>query len=125
MTHDVLDDALDRLQGTGAEVKGGGDPNHGPMAAEALVALGRADAVVKWTDRYRQALGPMPPTTAPIADENWREALGVINRLGDWAAFFRAKLAAGPWPAVFSEWVGRLVSGTVSAGSHGLIRTAH
>src|SRR5262245_2888789 len=121
----ALDEALERLRGTGGEVKGGGDPNHGPMAAEALVALGRADAVVNWTDRYRQVLGAMPAATAPIAGENWREALGVISRLGDWVAFFRAKLAEGPWPAVFAEWVGRLVRGTVSAGSHGLIRTAH
>jgi hypothetical protein len=121
----AIDEALERLRGTGAEVKGGGDPNHGPMAAEALAALGRDDAVVKWTNRYCQALGAMPAGTTPIADENWREALGVIGRIGDWAAFFRAKLAEAPWPAVFAQWVDRLVRGTVSAGSHGLIRTAH
>ena len=67
----------------------------------------------------------MPPATAPLADENWREALGVIGRIGDWAAFFRGKLAEASWLAVVAEWSDRLVRGTVSAGSHGLIRTAH
>ncbi|WP_455287494.1 hypothetical protein [Cupriavidus necator] len=36
----TFDEALERLRGTGSEIAGGGAPNHGPMAAEALVALG-------------------------------------------------------------------------------------
>jgi hypothetical protein len=47
----ALDEALERLRGLGAEMVGGGDPNHGPMAAEAMVALGRDDVVVAWADR--------------------------------------------------------------------------
>jgi hypothetical protein len=35
------------------------------------------------------------------------------------------QLAEAPWPAVFAEWIGRLVPATPSAGTHGLIRTAH
>jgi hypothetical protein len=35
-----MDETLERLRGTGTEVIGGGDPNHGPMAADALVASG-------------------------------------------------------------------------------------
>ena len=40
---DALDEALERLARKGPEY-GGGLSNHGPMAAEALVALGRARA---------------------------------------------------------------------------------
>src|SRR5215467_6378180 len=36
---DAFDEALERLRGTGTEVAGGIAPNHGPMGAEALVAL--------------------------------------------------------------------------------------
>jgi len=37
----------ERLRGTGSEVAGGPAPNHGPMAAEALAALGCDDVVVR------------------------------------------------------------------------------
>jgi hypothetical protein len=43
----VLDDALEGLRHTGPEAADGA-PNHGPMAAEALVALGCDDAVPQW-----------------------------------------------------------------------------
>src|SRR5215813_9545330 len=61
-----LDEALERLRGTSTEVAAGGDPNHGPMAAEALVVLGRDDIVRNWVDRYRQRLDVMPGPTSPI-----------------------------------------------------------
>lgn len=120
-----IDEALERLRGTGPEVSGGGNPNHGPMAAEALVALGRKEAVLKWVDRYKQKLGPMPEASSPVTNETWREALGASERIGDWAAYFRAELVEIPWQVVFTEWVPRLIPGTIAAGTHGLIRTAH
>jgi Questin oxidase-like len=120
-----FDEALERLRGTGSEVAGGVAPNHGPMAAEALVALGRDDVVVSWADRYRRRLDAMPPSRSPITAEGWAEALGAIDRFSDWVAFFRAQLAEAPWRAVFTEWIGRLLPATPSAGAHGLIRTAH
>src|SRR5262249_43259153 len=123
--NDSFDEALERLRGTGTEVAGGIAPNHGPMGAEALVALGRDDAVVAWTDRYRRNLDLMPASNAPITKETWREGLGVIERIGDWVVFFRAQLAEDPWRSVFTEWIGRLLPATPSAGAHGLIRTAH
>src|SRR5215471_20695192 len=97
-----LDEALERLQGTSTEVSGGGDPNHGPMAAEALVALGRDDVVVNWADRYRRKLDVMPAATLPIAVNTWREALGQIGQIGDWSVFFRAQLVDAPWRTVFA-----------------------
>ena len=124
MSH-AFDEALERLRGTGTELAGRGAPNHGPMAAEALTALGRNDVVVKWVDRYCQKLAAMPASRSPVTIETWSEALGAIDRVGDWAAFFRTQLAEAPWPAVFTEWIGRLLPATPAAGAHGLLRTAH
>src|SRR5262245_3917821 len=121
----TFDEALERLRGTGPEVAGGGAPNHGPMAAEALTALGRDDVVVGWADRYRRHLDAMPAATSPVTVETWREALGAIERIGDWAAFFRTQLAEAPWSAVFEQWIGRLLPAIPSAGAHGLLRAAH
>jgi len=125
MMSSAFDEALERLRGTGSEVAGGVAPNHGPMAAEALVALGCDDLVVAWADRYRRQLDVMPPPRLPVTKSNWVQALGAIDRLPDWAAFFRAQLAEAPWRVVFREWIDHLLPATASAGAHGLIRTAH
>src|SRR5215471_10410024 len=121
----ALDEALARLRGTGSEVAGSVAPNHGPMAAEALVALGCDDVVVAWADRYRRQLDAMPPPRSPVTAQNWEQALGATDRFGDWVAFFRAQLTEASWRVVFAEWIGRLLPATPSAGAHGLIRTAH
>jgi hypothetical protein len=125
MNNRTIDAGLERLRGTGSEVAGGGAPNHGPMAAEALVAMGCDDVVVGWADRYRRQLDAIPAPHAPVTAENWERALGAIDRFGDWVAFFRAQLEEASWQVVFREWIGRLLPATPSAGSHGLIRTAH
>src|SRR5262249_8893368 len=121
----TFDEALERLRGTGSEVAGGVAPNHGPMAAEALVALRRHDVVVAWADRCRRKLDAMPPPSSPVTAGDWAQALGANDRFGDWVGFFRAQLAEAPWRVVFREWIGRLLPATPSAGAHGLIRTAH
>jgi len=123
--NDTFDEALQLLRGTGSEVAGGVAPNHGPMAAEALVALGRDDIVVAWADRYRRKLNAMPPSKSPITTTDWAQRLGAIDRFADWVAFFRTQLSEATWQPVFREWIGRLVPATPSAGAHGLIRTAH
>src|SRR5215831_3590079 len=123
--NDNFDEALELIRGTGSEVAGGVAPNHGPMAAEALVVLGRDDIVVAWADRYRRKLNAMPPSRSPITTKDWAEALGVIDRFADWVAFFRTQLSEASWQPVFREWIGRLLPATPSAGAHGLIRTAH
>src|SRR5499425_3120173 len=123
--NNTFDEALQLLRGTGSEVAGGVAPNHGPMAAEALVVLGRDDTVVAWAERYRRKLNAMPSSRSPITTEDWAEALGVIDRFPDWVTFFRTQLIETPWRAVFREWIGRLLPATPSAGAHGLIRTAH
>src|SRR5215468_9313005 len=121
----AFDEALECLRRTGSEVAGGVAPNHGPMAAEALVALGRDDDVVAWARRYRRKLEAMPSPSTPISAEGWPQVLGATDRFGDWVAFFRAQMAEAPWRVVFEEWITRLLPATPSAGGHGLIRTAH
>ena len=64
MSGSILDDALERFRRTGPEAAHGA-PNHGPMTAEALIALGRPGEVTGWVDDYRRELGPMPQP--PIA----------------------------------------------------------
>ena len=124
MTNSVLDDALERLRGMGPEAVHGA-PNHGPMAAEALVALGCLDEVPRWVDDYRRELGPMPQARSPVTEYTWQEALGAIHRIGDWQTFFLAQLAEAPWQTVFGQWMPRLIPGLMAGGTHGLIRTAH
>src|SRR4030095_3915303 len=118
----VRDDALERLRGTGPEALHGA-PNHGPTAAEALVALGRPEEVPAWTDDYRRELGPIPQARSPVTENTWQGALGAIDRIGDWQTFFQAQLAKAPWRTVFVQWMDRLIPGLMAGGTHGLIRT--
>lgn len=121
---DVLDEGLHRLAGTGPEF-GGGLSNHGPMAAEALVRLGRADAVGPWLDSYLRRLDAAPRPRARITDADWREALGDLGRSADWEAYFREQFAEAPWREVLGTWWTRLAPGLAAGATHGIIRTSH
>ncbi|MGP0029861.1 MAG: questin oxidase family protein [Acidimicrobiales bacterium] len=126
MDSDPLDDALTIFAGTAPEFGAHGLSNHGPMAAEALVRLGRVDAVGDWAAAYAERLRPAPlPSDKPMADEDWPRALGDAARFPDWLAVFETEMADQPAAAVIREWVPRLVPGAVGAATHGLIRTAH
>src|SRR3984957_19933842 len=120
----VLDEGLSRLAVTGPEFRGGLS-NHGPMAAEALVRLGRADAVEHWLDGYLGKLEEPPRRTARITDETWRDALGKLNRVADWEAYLRAQLAEEPWRDVLARWWPRLLPAAAAAATHGIIRASH
>jgi len=122
--NDVLDEGLDRLAATGPEFRGGLS-NHGPMAAEALVRLGRAEAVGHWLDRYLKRLDDAPEPTDRVTDENWPDALGSLRRVADWEAYLRAELAEEPWRDVLARWWPRLLPGVAAAATHGVIRTSH
>ncbi|HEY3882254.1 MAG TPA: hypothetical protein VGM12_26995 [Trebonia sp.] len=122
--NEVLDEGLGRLAGTGPEFRGGLS-NHGPMAAEALVRLGRPGAVEPWLDGYLGKLDQAPRPAARVTDENWREALGQLNRVADWEAYLRAQLTAEPWRQVLARWWDRLLPGAAAAATHGVIRTSH
>ncbi len=120
----TIDEALEMLARTGPEF-GPGLSNHGPMAAEALLVLDRADAVIPWVERYRRRLQPEPQARNPISRREWREALGDIGRVADWVAFFERELAQGPWREAVARWAPRLAPGLAAAATHGVIRTGH
>ncbi len=120
----AMDEALAMLAGSGPEY-GGGLSNHGPMAAEALCALARPDAVTRWVERYRSRLDARPRATQPISQAQWRAALGQYRRVGDWSEFFTARLDAAPWREVLGVWSARLAPGISAAAFHGVLRTAH
>ncbi len=119
-----FDEALELLKGTGPEFQDGKYSNHGPMAAEALARLGRAEAIVPWVERYRRGLDVHPRASRRI-DPDYREALGDLSRFGDWVEFFDRELAADDWRTVLDRWVERLAPGVAAAATHGVIRTAH
>jgi hypothetical protein len=122
VTDDVLDEAYVRLAATAPEYRRGLS-NHGPMAAEALVQLGRADAVHGWLDRYLEQLDPAPmrrprpPAEPPM--------LGRADAFVDWQARFTADLAERDWLPVIGEWLAVLMPGLSAAAAHGWLRVAH
>jgi hypothetical protein len=70
---DTIDDPLEILHFTGPEF-GGGPSNHGPTAAEAMVAMKRPDAVISWVESYKSRLKDRPEGRSPISRQDWREA---------------------------------------------------
>jgi len=121
---EAMEEALGLLAKTGPEYAGR-LANHGPMAAEALVVLGRPDAVVPWVEAYRRRLYEHPSGGHPIDAKAWRDALGHGDRVGDWIVFFERQVEERPWKDVLAEWVPRLAPGVIAAAFHGVIRTAH
>ena len=126
--YDVMDEAYSIFARTGPEF-GGGLSNHGPMAAEAIAAMGRPDAVVGWVSRYAKRLEAHPSASSRISERDsandWRAALGKERRVADWIAFFDESLKEGPWRIVLDKWVARLAPGIAAAAFHGVLRTAH
>lgn len=121
---DALDEALEMLSRSGFEYHGG-LANHGPMAAEALVELGRPAAVRHWVEGYRRNLQERGSPRERLAPRDWRDALGDFRRAPDWGQMFERELTEGPWPSVLDRWTERLAPGLVGAATHGLIRTGH
>ena len=70
---ETMDEVLDILKDTGPEWNGT-LANHGPMAAEAIVTLGRGESAVPWVQEYKSRLEVHPGTTSPIRRQDWREA---------------------------------------------------
>ncbi|GAA4917446.1 questin oxidase family protein [Streptomyces coeruleoprunus] len=128
---DALNDALERMDDLGYERGKGVDvANHGPMGAEALALMGRADDVAGWVRRYRRALEHHEPPGArfaldPADEASWRPALGRFDRAGDWERLFARELSDAPWRDVLARWWPRLLPGLFAGLTHGLIRTAH
>lgn len=122
-TPDALDDAYLRLHRTGPEFDGWLS-NHGPMAAEAMVRHGLADAVSPWLEQYMRRLEGFPRGFGPIG-QDWQSALGDPRRVADWTGYFRGQLAERPWREVLNQWWPRLLPGVAAAATHGVIRVGH
>jgi hypothetical protein len=123
MSH-VIDQALDILKDTGPEY-GNGFSSHGPMAAEALLALGRDDVIIPWVQKYRKRLPNYPESRHIIDQERCHEAMGDIRRFADWTLFFEKELRKEPWRSALNKWAPRLMQGMIGAAFHGIIRTGH
>jgi hypothetical protein len=118
-----LDRALDRMHGCHPEYAGGLS-SHGPMAAEALEALGHPERIAGFVDRYAAALEPFA-LAAPLADSERAAALGDAGRVGGWIAAFRGDLQRGDPFEVVRAALPQLASGWAAAAFHGPLRVAH
>ncbi len=120
----MLDEAYERLHAKGPEFDGWLS-NHGPMAVDALLRLGRGSDVHRWVVSYERRLEPMPGARWVITADEWRDPLGDPSRLGDWLAFLTRQVHEEPWQQVLVRWWPRLLPGAVASSTHGLIRTGH
>ena len=120
----TIDEMLDLLSASGPE-QANGNANHGPMAAEALFTVDRAEAVLPWVEEYKSRLADPPQAISPIIHSDWRESLGDSSLLGDWIAFFDRELQDADWKDVLGKWVPELAPAIMSAATHGLLRTSH
>ena len=121
---DELDQALDLLRETGPEF-GAGYSNHGPMATEALVALGRGEEVVPWVLSYRTNLEDLPTSRQRLRDVGHQEALGRYDLFPEWLDLIGGQVTYLGWRTVVARWIPTLAGGLSGAAMHGLIRTAH
>ena len=86
-----LDRSLDALHETDPEYENGLS-NHGPMAAEALEALGHTERIEPFVDGYIDRLVPLE-AGAPLGDAEQIGALGDVATRARWIATFIALLA--------------------------------
>lgn len=121
---DNIDVALEILKNTGPEF-GQGFSNHGPMAAEAMITMNRPDGVQHWTELYKKRLHDHPKPKDAVNEQNWQEALGKHDRVGDWSVYFRRQLKDDSWQNAIDKWVPILAPGMMAGGTHGIIRTGH
>lgn len=122
--YSVMDHALEFLAPYGPDLRNG-LTSHAPMVAEALAALGRADAVMPWLENYRKGLLPRPVFRSSISSADWRAALGKEQRVADWNVFFENTLNDTPWNEVLALWTERLAPGFCASAMHGIIRVGH
>ncbi|MFD3722703.1 questin oxidase family protein [Streptomyces sp. NPDC058674] len=123
-TTGILDEALQRLHGSGPE-RLGRLTNHAPMAVEALATHGQASSVHRWLDLYARKLEEFPSGVEPVTANNWRLALGDSRRAADWIGYFGREIAERPWRDVLTEWWPRLLPGMYGGSTHPVIRVGH
>jgi hypothetical protein len=119
---DPLDAALSRLHATDPEFRRG-LTNHGPMAAEALEALGHPECIEGFVDGYLPRLEAMG-AVEPLAGD-WRDALGQPGARARLIATFDRRLRNEEPAAVLADTLPVLAPGFVAAAFHGPLRVAH
>jgi hypothetical protein len=122
-TSTALDEAFERLGAAGFELPNG-FINHGPMACEALAAVGCDEAIDGWARRFANVGGRAVDPVTPI-DFEWQDALGAYQRLPEWIGYFERSIAEFGWPTVVEVWVPRLMPSLAIALFHAAIRAAH
>jgi hypothetical protein len=122
-TTPALDEAFERMAAASFELPNG-FVNHGAMACEALAMLDCADDIDSWARRFAQAGGVTVEPAAP-AGFDWRQALGIYDRLPEWIGYFARVIDDQGWASVVEVWVPRLMPALRTALFHGAIRTAH
>jgi hypothetical protein len=118
-----LDEAFERLAASGFELANG-FVNHGPMACEALAALGCSGEIDSWARRFARSGTATVDAVAPTHFD-WRDAMGDYRRLPEWIGSFEKEIALDGWASVVSTWVPRLLPALAVRLFHGAIRTAH
>lgn len=118
-----LDAALSTLSATDPEFRGGLS-NHGPMASEALEALGHPDRIPAFVEFYRGRLDPRP-AAAPLSWSQWSAARGRPEMRGALLQTFEDRVAQVEPESLIAEVFGELAPGIAAAAFHGLLRTAH
>jgi hypothetical protein len=121
----ALDAAFERLAASGFELPNG-FVNHGPMACEALDALGVDADLEDWAGRFANLRGGID--VAPVVDPRQFDGLahlGDYARLPEWIGFFEASIRTDGWEAVVAQWVPQLAPAFDNKLFHGAIRTAH
>jgi hypothetical protein len=120
----AMDETLARLAPYGPDLRNG-LTNHAPMAAEALCAIGRPEAVSPWLDRYSALLVPRSAARERIPPSEWQRALGRLDLFPEWVAYFEEELEEASWRDVASRWSARLMPAVCASALHGVIRVAH
>ncbi len=118
-----LDEAFERLASSGFELPNG-FVNHGPMACEALAALGCSGEIDNWARRFARTRSATVDAVTPI-NFDWQGAMGDYRRLPEWIGLFEQQIAHDGWAPVVSTWVPRLLPALAVRLFHGAIRTAH
>lgn len=119
---DPLDAALGRLHATDPEFDGG-LTNHGPMAAEALLALGAPHRIGPFVDRYTTRLVPMPSADPLTSD--WRDARGKPEARAALIQTFDRMLQQADPREVVARALPELLDGVMAGAFHGLLRVGH
>ena len=122
----ALDSSLDRVSALDFTPPGW-RLNHGPMACEALAALGFEDLIVPWADRFERSMGPAAGPIAPRRpfDVAWQGLFGDRRLLPEWLGYFDRAISDEGWRSTIRLWLPRLTPGLGAALFHGVIRTAH